>query len=834
MITPDDDNLIFKSAADFINHTNHPVFLTGKAGTGKTTFLKFIKDNTLKNCAIVAPTGVAAINAGGTTIHSFFQLPFGPFIPSNKKQWGSNDDISDKQNLISKLRLTNERKEVMQQLELLIIDEISMVRCDVLDAIDVVLRHVRSVYSKPFGGVQVLYIGDMYQLPPVVKDEEWQILKDYYENQFFFSSQVAILEPPVFIELKKVYRQTDFEFIELLNLVRNNIMDENSYALLHSRYTPAAKWNNEHNSITLTTHNHKADTINNDALQALAGKQFSFKALIEGDFYEKSFPADDILQLKIGAQVMFIKNDTEKVRRYFNGKIGTIDKIEDDKIFVLCETNNTSESIEVKKEIWKNIKYTLNKKNQQIEEEELGSFTQYPLRLAWAITIHKSQGLTFEKAIIDAGAAFAPGQVYVALSRCVSLSGMILKSKISYDSLRSDNRIVNFSKTQQNSETQAKLLEDAMAAYQQNIILSIIDFTDEEKLFSAIILFTGENNLGNALPEWLSKLKLHFDIYIKYGLKFSDVLKNYFIDGGLPENNAVLQDRFGKAAIWFYDELIETKKLLLQSPAITDNRQIANDYNNKLHALLDSICFKLHLLSFCKKGFNINTYQKQKQNYSKEVFKANAYAGRATYVPKDIKHPDLYEVLKDKRDQLCNELNIPVYMVCSTQTITGMCNYLPQNLKALGKINGFGKIKLNQFGNDFISIIKDYAALHNLENQNIEIPEKKACKPKSNVIKADTKLLTYDLYKQGKKIDEIAIERNLSASTIESHLCYFIETGKLNIDSFLNENKQEEILKVFKENKAELLHKIKDLLPAFSYGEIKMMIASEKFKALEK
>ena len=447
MQSPDDENIIYKTAANFINNSNHPVFLTGKAGTGKTTFLKYIKENTSKNTAVVAPTGVAAINAGGTTIHSFFQLPFGPYIPVSKTQWG-NTEGNDKQNLISKLRLTNERKEVMQQLELLIIDEISMVRCDVLDAIDTVLRHVRSQHHKPFGGVQVLYIGDMYQLPPVVKDEEWQILKEYYANQYFFSSHATVAEPPVYIELKKVYRQTDADFINLLNQVRNNEMDEDGYAFLHSRFLPNAVAKKEDNTITLTTHNNKADSINIDALASLEGKSFSFKAVVEGEFYEKSFPADELLQLKIGAQVMFIKNDTEKIRRYFNGKIGTVEKFEADKIFVTCKDNDTSQTIEVKKETWRSIKYTLNKNTQQIDEEELGSFTQYPLRLAWAITIHKSQGLTFEKAIIDAGSAFAPGQVYVALSRCVSLQGMILKSKISYNSLHSDDRIVSFAKTQ--------------------------------------------------------------------------------------------------------------------------------------------------------------------------------------------------------------------------------------------------------------------------------------------------------------------------------------------------------------------------------------------------
>ena len=828
MHTPDDDNIIFNTAADFINNSNHPVFLTGKAGTGKTTFLKYIKEQTLKNTAVVAPTGVAAINAGGTTIHSFFQLPFGPYIPVSKTQWG-NSDVSDKQNLISKLRLTNERKEVMQQLELLIIDEISMVRCDVLDAIDTVLRHVRSQYHKPFGGVQVLYIGDMYQLPPVVKDDEWQILKGYYANQYFFSSHVTVAEPPVYIELKKVYRQTDADFTNLLNQVRNNEMDEDGYAFLHSRFLPNAIAKKEDNTITLTTHNNKADCINNDALASLEGKQFSFKAMVAGEFYEKSFPADELLQLKIGAQVMFIKNDTEKIRRYFNGKIGTVEKFEVDKIFVTCKNNDASQTIEVKKETWRSIKYSVNKNTQQIDEEELGSFTQYPLRLAWAITIHKSQGLTFEKAIIDAGSAFAPGQVYVALSRCISLEGMILKSKISYNSLHSDDRIVSFAKTQQSSQAQARLLESAMAVYQQEMMLNMVNFSKEEKLFFDLDNYTNQNSLGNAVMEWINKLKLHFDIYTKYSSKFSDVLNGYFTEPFLPENNIALQERFGKAAVWFFDELSGTKKLLFQSPAITDNRQVAKDYNTKLQMLFDAVCFKIQLLQVSKLGFILADYRKQKAVFTKEFFSVNAYSGRATYVPKDVDHPDLYAALKDKRDEFCNEFDLPVYMVCGSQAIADMSAYLPQTLQQLGNINGFGKIKLKQFGNNFINIIKDYSVLHNLQSHVADLPEKKVRKLKSTITKPDTKLLSYDLYKQGKSIEEIAKERGFAIVTIEGHLAHYIENGSLNIDDLVEKKKQENILKVFNNNRGELLQKIKDLLPDCSYGEIKMMMAAEKY-----
>ena len=341
MYIPDEENEIFNIAAKFIRQSNHPVFLTGKAGTGKTTFLKHIRQLNIKNTVIVAPTGVAAMNAGGTTIHSFFSLPLSPFIPVRQQGFQQSDTI-DKNSLLAKLKLNKEKIEIMQQLELLIIDEVSMVRCDVMDAIDTVLRHVRSQYSKPFGGVQVLYIGDMYQLPPVIKTEEWQILSNYYSNPFFFNSQVCIENPPVYIELKKVYRQSDEAFISLLNKVRNNEMDEDGFQLLHSRYHTSINQEkaNKENIITLTTHNLKADAINETTLHSLPGKEYNFKAIVEGEFYEKNYPAEENLKLKTGAQVMFLKNDIEKTRRYFNGKIGVVGFLSNEKIEVVCNNGN--------------------------------------------------------------------------------------------------------------------------------------------------------------------------------------------------------------------------------------------------------------------------------------------------------------------------------------------------------------------------------------------------------------------------------------------------------------------------------------------------------------
>ena len=829
MVYEDAENIVFTTAADFINNSNQPVFLTGKAGTGKTTFLKYIKEHSNKNTAIVAPTGVAAINAGGTTIHSFFQLPFAPYVPVNNAHFSKTETV-DKHSLLGKLRLNAERKEVMQQLELLIIDEISMVRCDVLDAIDTVLRHVRNNHGKPFGGVQVLFIGDLYQLPPVVKDEEWRLLSSCYENQYFFSSMVIRESPPVYIELQKVYRQADLSFINLLNKVRNNEMDADGHEFLHSRYLPDFRPKKEDNFITLTTHNNKADEINKEELAELAGSVFSFKATIEGDFSEKAFPAEECLNIKTGAQVMFLKNDLEKVRRYYNGKIGIVHKVEEDKVWVKCNTAGYEQLIEVKKETWRNIQYSLNKKSQQVEEQELGSFTQYPLRLAWAITIHKSQGLTFEKAIIDAGSAFAPGQVYVALSRCTSIEGIVLRSKISDRSLHSDERIVRFC-TGRKEQEQLVLLAEAKKRYQQEIIMSLFDFTKSNDHLKSLAAFIKENTVfGKNVLAWIAAVQQLFEPCIKHGATFINTLSESF-QHEMPFENNIIQERVTKAADWFMAEFLKIKKILLQSPALTDNRQLANDYNTRLQKLWDDVCLQLHLFPAATSGFSLDKYREQRTSFKTEPFSLSAYSGRSAYVPPGINHPDLYNALKFKRDEISKEKGMPIYIVCSSLSLEQMTNFLPQTLQDLGKISGFGKIKIKQFGNDFIDIIQQYCDLNNLESIAITAPEKKIKKATGKKDKPDTKKLSFDLYKERKNMQEIATARNLTLTTIEGHLAHFIESGELDVDALVDKEKQLTIRDTINKTGPGPLQKIKEQLPDISYGELKWVIASEKFLA---
>jgi hypothetical protein len=481
----DPTNHHFQMAVQYVNNTAQNIFLTGKAGTGKTTFLKYIKANSFKNLAIVAPTGVAAINAGGVTIHSFFQLPFGPFLPTrqNTREY-SLQGIKNQQSLFEQMHLSNAKRTLMQELELLIIDEVSMVRADLIDAMDCILRHVRRQPNLPFGGVQMLFIGDLFQLPPVVSDHEWKTLSGFYQSPFFFDAAVLKDKQPVYLELKKMYRQSDAAFINLLNNIRNNKMKQEDLDLLHQYYKPGFQPETSGEYITLTSHNAKADTINRNELLKIKGAAVPFKAAIKGEFSEKALPAENTLLLKPGAQVIFIKNDKGEERRYYNGKIGIIKRIQGEEIYVGFP--NSEDELLVEKEVWRNVRYKFNNDTDKIEEEELGTFTQYPLRLAWAITIHKSQGLTFNKAIIDAGDSFAPGQVYVALSRLTSLDGLVLYSRIDASCISTDDRTISFSETEKEEDELKLQLE---AKQKEFMIRSLLRPFDWGQLIDASEMF---------------------------------------------------------------------------------------------------------------------------------------------------------------------------------------------------------------------------------------------------------------------------------------------------------------------------------------------------------
>jgi len=552
------ENIIFNLAEEFVRQTSRPIFLTGKAGTGKTTFLRHIKETTTKKTVIVAPTGVAAIHAGGTTIHSFFQLPFTPFIPEMQKGSERSSDMSDKYSLLKNLKIESEKRSLFRELELLIIDEVSMVRCDILDAMDTILRHFRRKPYVPFGGVQVLFIGDLFQLPPVVPDDQWEILRHYYEGPFFFHAHVLEQSRPLYLELKKIYRQTDERFITILNNIRNNEVEEEDLLKLNERYLPGFEPPENENYITLTTHNHKADSINANALAKLPTPLFHFEGEVAGDFPERNFPTDKVLNLKAGAQVMFIKNDMEKVKRYYNGKIGVVKRIEEDRIVVVFP-NETTELV-VEKDTWNNIRYTFNPKSNQVEEEILGTFTQYAIRLAWAVTIHKSQGLTFERAIIDAGRSFAPGQVYVALSRCTSLQGVVLYSRIFRNSIMTDERVIRFAEEESSPDELRPILKQERQQYFLDALLDLFDWTkaiDEVENFQGLL---GKRRFKHKKVAEDLILLLVSSVYEQHHVaqKFQGQLKQLFINASSQEDFDFLRSRVAAATQYFTTQLETT------------------------------------------------------------------------------------------------------------------------------------------------------------------------------------------------------------------------------------------------------------------------------------
>lgn len=558
MLQTDASNTIFKLAADFVNNTSRHIFLTGKAGTGKTTFLKYIKENTGKRAVVIAPTGVAAINAGGVTMHSFFQLPFGPFVPGTSRPFtNDSNNVSDKHSLLKNIRLNTDKRELLEELELLIIDEVSMVRADMLDAMDTILRYFRKKPYLPFGGVQVLFIGDMYQLPPVVPGNEWDILQAYYESPFFFSAKVIAEALPLYIELKKIYRQNEQLFIDILNRVRNNEVTDADFTLLNNRYQPDFIPLGGDKYITLSTHNNKTNTINTTQLEKLSGKMMVFNGMVTGDFSDKALPTDMNLQLKEGAQVMFIKNDSGADRKYFNGKLATIKKISTEEIIVT--DNNSNEELKVEKETWLNIRYNYNKETDSIKEEELGSFTQYPIRLAWAITIHKSQGLTFDKAIIDAGSSFAAGQVYVALSRCTSLHGMILLSKLHPSAIATDRRVIAFAQRESAAEELQQILQQEQQQYLAGALVKRFDW---RKVIGAMVEFQ-ELVPGKKLPDIKAAVSLSYKLLTKaqeqavvaekFQCQLQQLLQQVRQTGGM----VMLEERVTKGMTYFIKHLSE-------------------------------------------------------------------------------------------------------------------------------------------------------------------------------------------------------------------------------------------------------------------------------------
>lgn len=639
-----------KLASDYLEHTNTVVFLTGKAGTGKTTFLQNLRQTSKKKLAVVGPTGVAAINAGGMTIHSLFQIPFGPVVPGGS----TNPEAS----------YNNEKKELLTALELLIIDEISMVRPDVLDQLDLILRNLKkSPYA--FGGTQLLLIGDLSQLSPIVRDDEWGILRPYYTTPYFFSSHVLQKTAFVRIELDHVYRQKEQAFVDILNEVRNQNISQTSLNLLNARYLPGFKPTVDDPYITLTTHNNIAQQINTEYLDALPGAEFEFAATIRGEFPKDAYPTETSLKLKIGSQVMFVKNDGSAEKLYYNGKIGSVSRIEGNTVFV---TTGSERELAVEPVEWTNIKYQMSEG--EMSETNAGSFAQHPLKLAWAITIHKSQGLTFDKAIIDVSEAFTHGQAYVALSRCRSLSGMVLRNPIGAHNIIGDAAVARFNEQAAAIKPDNQTLERDKELYRIFLLSSLFNFNQ---------LRVSSKGFESIIPN----------------------LENDIIDVGEKFNRQLKAERSQQAAAYFLDKLKSaTENLHRHLPGIIGE---SKEKAGKADKLINWLMHRINLLEyFAQHPFSTDNYLELSRN--KPGTNASSYLKALNAKANE----ELYEQMLTWREQTATKEKIMPNMVLSEKTLEAIAAKLPDTLKNLGGVKGVGPQKAALYGAELIGMIRAY------------------------------------------------------------------------------------------------------------------------------
>ncbi|MBN1790545.1 MAG: helix-turn-helix domain-containing protein [Bacteroidales bacterium] len=816
-------------AFDFVQYTNRNLFLTGKAGTGKTTFLHNLKKKSPKRMIVVAPTGVAAINAGGVTIHSFFQLPFHPHIPVQYVAPGIGSEPPGPMET-SSFKLGREKINILKSLDLLVIDEISMVRADLLDAVDSVLRRYKD-RNQPFGGVQLLMIGDIQQLAPVVKEEDWEIIGKYYETAFFFGSLALRRTNYVTIELKHIYRQRDIDFIHLLNKIRDNQMDAGALAELNKRYDPHFNPGDQEGYITLTTHNAQAQTINDLKLNKLPGKTRSFKAVIQNDFPEFTYPTAFELVFKIGAQVMFVKNDLSRDKLYYNGKIGRIVDFEEDTIIVQCPGDDGVIPVEMAE--WQNMKYSLNPESKEIDETVIGTFTQYPLKLAWAITIHKSQGLTFDKAIIDASAAFAHGQVYVALSRCRTLDGLVLSTQVTQRGIISDPTVTGFVREAEQNQPDQEQLAESKKIYQQMLLTELFDFTTLVRGLQYCLKVVQENresilgNPENMLDMALASVKSDL---VEVSAKFYPQLRNLILLNADAETNDKLQERIQKAGGFFSEKLENAMQGVMAGIVIeTDNKDVRKVIADALTRLRQDAQIKQACLHAARSGFKIQAYLEVKAKAAIEAPPVKTPVIRSVEdTSGTIQHPGLYNKLKIWRNHKALEQDQPHYMVLPQATLATLTNFLPMSVKELKKVKGMGKVKTEKYGDELLSIIQAYCRENNLESPADVFTAKKA----PAKVRVDTKLASLNLYKAGKTVIQIAEERNMAPSTIEGHLAHYVGTGDIPVTEFVSPGKTEFIASHFEGNGDYQLGPVKSALgEQVSWSELRFVVKHLEFVA---
>lgn len=585
-------------AYEYVQHTGKCIFLTGKAGTGKTTFLRRLRLECKKQMAVVAPTGVAAINADGVTIHSMFQLPPQVFLPTDEAR----------RQLFREMQMRGQKQRVLRNLELLVIDEISMVRADLLDTIDAVLRHFKHRPRIPFGGVQVLFIGDLFQLSPVAREEDWRLLRDYYAGPYFFQARVFSELQPVYVELDHVFRQTNQTFIDILNEVRNNNLSPESLKLLNSRYNPtfSPDASGEH-YITLSTHNRKVDAINRREMSALSGREYSYHAKVKDTFPESMFPMDETLTLKKGARVMFVKNDSSPEKQYYNGKLGVVTALNDSAIEVTCEND---ERIEVHTETWENLRYTSKEGSETIESEVIGTFSHFPLRLAWAITIHKAQGLTFDHVVIDAEDAFAAGQVYVALSRCRSLEGIVLLTPIPERALTNAREVVDFTAHQLPLDAVESSLSKAQNDYLTVLICSLFDFREPINQLTSLRGAAGKMDSiqGNASAFFTPIIGALEGLQV-IGERFQNQLRNILYNNDL----SLLEQRLHAADTYFSPKLEQVTHDLAGCALRSNDRQDASYLRQGLADVYSNLIRTMYVQSHIAHTPTVSNYFQARQ-----------------------------------------------------------------------------------------------------------------------------------------------------------------------------------------------------------------------------
>lgn len=793
----------------FVQNTDVHIFLTGKAGTGKTTFLRNLALKSYKRMVIVAPTGVAAINAGGVTIHSFFQLPFGPIVPDGQSL-----------SLLSNMKLSKTKLKIIRSLDLLVIDEISMVRADLLDAVDTVLRKVRRC-DKAFGGVQLLMIGDIQQLAPVARQNEWELLQDYYKSVYFFDSHVLQKNPYICVELDHIYRQNDTEFIDILNQVRNNRLDSNNLQILNSRYIPNFKPDDNEGYITLTTHNSQADEINEEKLNAIDSETLTFTAEITGIFPENAYPTKEVLELKVGAQVMFVKNDPSPEKLYYNGKIGKIIAYDKDEgIKVRCD----DEVINVMPVKWQNFEYTLNEQTNEIEEKEIGSFTQIPLKTAWAITIHKSQGLTFEKVVLNAEMAFAHGQVYVALSRCTSLKGLVLNAKISNNVLYNDNTINTFVDKIPSLEPDEDRLRDEETKFHHQTIIDLFTFDELEMQINKLAKVVRENDniFGKETADKIAEKRKNFreeiiDVAIRFARQIDFIVKSPNQYDG-KSTSSYLDERIMKASVYFFDKLNDLESIgdLIQE---TDNKAV----NTAVKAVLDMIREILYVKTAClhiaKDGFILDKYLEMKNK--KIVESENLKSVKLKTKTIDKKDKPLLNALLKWRHEKAVELRKEEHQILPTAVVNRIVELKPVTVKELKSISKLGTTRIKNFSADIINIV--------LESQGFKKCDFDDEESSREMNLSNSVMRTLELLDENFTIEEIMQGRGLSRSTVENHIIEIVKNGFYEAEDFVSKKHYEIINEYYEETGDPSLTAARDVLGEdFTYFELKICRLNKK------